>query len=238
MEITTLISEDNELKRQIHKLATQEQSPIGDGIVNYEEYLNSSPKILWLLKESYDTENDGEGGWSMAELLNRENVYEKFLKKTKSKNTWYPIIYTSYGILKNESCYEDIPFIEDDESVILILKKIAFININKLAGKSTTNMSELRSKFQENTIILKNQIKLYNPDVIIGCKTLDMYLNLLDLGKVEVKKSKLGTEYYFNENRLYIDAYHPGKIGISRYKNVNENYVDDLISIYRTELKK
>lgn len=240
MELKAVKIEDQKIKSQIVKLATEDKEPIGDGIINYEQYLKSNLKILWLLKEPYDTENDGKGGWSMADLLGEADVYEKFFnqKKTRSKKTWYPIIYTSFGILNNYKCYDDIEFIDKDPTMVSVLKQIAFININKLASTSTTNMNKLRKLFQRNSEILKRQIDLYNPDIIIGCKTLDIYFNLLELGNAELQKSQAGTKYYVKNNKLYIDAYHPGQIGITRYKDANENYIDDLITIYRTVYNK
>lgn len=210
-----------------------EFNAIEDGVVNWEAYINTSPKILWLLKEAYDNDNEGEGGWSLAGLFNIDEDCYKFLKTTSSKKTWYPIIYTSYGILNNFMSYDDMDFIEDNIKMISCLKKIAFLNINKFAGKSKSNDSVLGKIFLENQDILKKQIALLNPDIIIGGNTLKFYNKMLGLSNIPYQTLDSGPKYYFKDDKLFIDAYHPGRIGINRYRHVNEDYIEDIISIVR-----
>lgn len=238
MNIEAFKKELKEIEKSICTLKTEEQSPIFDGPVDLSSYLNSKIKILWLLKEAYDNDNDGEGGWYLSSLLADNNVYEKFLKTASSKNTWYPIIYTTFGILNNFMLYDNMEFIDKDSTIVSILKNTAFLNINKLAGESKSNDTELRRIFSLNKDILKRQIDLLNPDIIIGGNTLKFYAELLDISNCTESISKRKTKYYFTTNKLYIDAYHPGQIGITRFKNVNEEYIDDIISIARDFFNK
>lgn len=235
MEIDEFNKQNELIKNEILNLETDEKEPILDGVINSEGWLKASPKILWLLKEAYDKENDGEGGWDLAEKFDEDNIYSEFFQKkeNRSKLTWYPIIYSSYCILNGIKCFDDVDWIHDKPEMVKVLKQIAFININKLAGDSTSNMSNLKGIFKENKTILEKQIKLYNPDIIIGCNTLDIYLNSLELETVSFMRSKSGTPYYLKNDKLYIDAYHPARIGISRENSVNEEFVDDIIEIYR-----
>ena len=73
---------------------------ISDGIVNPKEYDESEIKILWILKEPYDKDNEGAGGWPITDLLNDKDNDFVFLKILGgAKTTWYPIIYVE--CLKN-----------------------------------------------------------------------------------------------------------------------------------------
>ncbi|HET7116709.1 MAG TPA: hypothetical protein VFI29_09470, partial [Hanamia sp.] len=111
-----------------------DQEWIGDGISNIEEYYKTSPKILWILKEAYGK----DGGVIAEDLFNKEFM----LGKHRSHGTWHPIIYTSYAILNsNISCYDDMDYIADDPTMIDILHKIAFINVSKFPGGTTSKDS-------------------------------------------------------------------------------------------------
>jgi len=237
MDFTNFEIEQNKIEKLIAKLETDEKSPICDGPVDPLIYCQDNGlKILWLLKEAYDNDGDGAGGWSLAKLLGDPLVYEKFLKSSKSKNTWYPVIYSSFGILNNFIKYDDMEFIDKDQSMVSILRKIAFININKLAGKSTSNDIDLERIFSQNKEILKMQIELYNPDIVIGGNSLKYYMGILNLNGVSPVTTNYGTKYYLEKNRVYINSYHPGRIGIKRDHYVNEEYIDDIIEIVENAL--
>ncbi len=66
--------------------------PIIDGIVDISGYLQSKPKILWILKEPYDDEEGGiasGGGWHFANnFLTKDDFYERM---GRSRSTWHPI---------------------------------------------------------------------------------------------------------------------------------------------------
>jgi hypothetical protein len=161
-------------------------------------------------------------------------MYTKsFFLKTRSKNTWYPIIYITYGILNDFKAYEDTDFIHESLSMVSVLKNISAVNINKLAGKSISNYDRLSAIFSANKELPKKQIDLLNPDIIIGGNTLKYYKDLLRLSELKHSISAKGTNYYFDNEKLYIDAYHPSRIGIERYKYVNEDYIEDIIFIAR-----
>jgi hypothetical protein len=192
------------------------------------------------LKEAYDHENNGEGGWSLTkDVLGKDNVYEKFLSTTNSKKTWYPIIYASHGILNNFMLYNDIKDIDRNPEVASILKSIAIINIGKLAGTSTSKEQNIRALFNQNKEVLKEQIDLINPDIFIGCKTLHHYYNLMGLENAKKYISAKGTKYYVKEDgKLFIDTYHPARIGIKREFHINEEYIDDIIQIAQSVFNK
>lgn len=90
MEITIeqLKTEVNDLNKLIEnhfrQFETSSQKLMNDGIVNIDEYYNSSIKIMWILKEPYDKNEAGlSGGWSIAEALNVGD-----LGKGRDSRTW------------------------------------------------------------------------------------------------------------------------------------------------------
>lgn len=240
MDVKHFFSGLEKVEALMQALETDDQKPIKDGVIDANSYLNSKYKILWLLKEAYDNDDNGRYGWSLSELLGGDDVYTRFLKTTRSKTTWYPIIYISYSILNGFPPYDDLAFIDDDpDTMTSILKNIAIVNINKLAGNSTSNNTSLKRVLLSNEKLLKMQIDILNPDIIIGGNTLDFYYNLLDLGHcnyIYFNHIKAERKYYVSKDQLYIDAFHPARRNIPKYRCVNEGYIDDIINVCRTVL--
>ena len=222
-----------DLNKEIQETFNNEDNEvILDGIIDVDTYSNAKFKILWLLKEPYD--NDGDGGWSMIDdVLSKDNVYDIFLKNTNSKKTWNPIIYASYGILNKPLLIDDIPNINTyPEIVVPIIKSIAFMNISKLPANSRSVESNIKALFINNKILLKKQFDLINPDIIIGCSTLQHYKNLFGLEESDSQRHETahGKVYYVKNGKLFIEAHHPSEITTAEIKN---QYIDDIILIVR-----
>jgi len=193
--------------------------PIYDGIINELEYNQAKYKILWVLKESHDEENDGEGGWSFREHFSNVKDYSGIKEK---RSTLYPIVYISNGIL-NDLEYGDMNEIKEDSELINILRKIAYINVKKIPGKTKSNNTELKEAYNKYKDILFLQINTYNPDIIIFAGTFDLFSNDLKLedGYCEGDGN---VEYIIQNKKLYINAYHPSQTQIT-----NEEYFQGII---------
>ncbi len=196
-------------------------SPMYDGPINPKMYLNSNIKIAWLLKEGYDSET-GKGGWSYTELA-KENAYEHFFR-WQSIPTWHPIIYTTYGILNGFKKYNEMPDIKDNPGICEVVNNIAIINVQKMPAKggSISNFPEINKAFDKNFKLLEKQIALLNPDILIGCNTMQLYKNLFEIAS-DKGTNKTITDYYIKNGKLYIDAYHPARRG------AKEVYVNEII---------
>jgi len=203
----------------------------GIGIEDAEKYYNTSPKILWILKEAYDKENNGRGGGVIAEDL---FYREWMLGKNPSNRTWHPIIYTSYAILNsNIGCYDNMPFIHEDPSMIDVLHKIAFINVSKFAGGTTSKNSIISKIYNENKEILLEQIRVFDPDIIIGGNTIHNFVS--DLGLEEKHRNYNEYIFWLKDGKIYIDADHPAR---KRGTDWQEEYVDSILNIVRENLNK
>lgn len=199
--------------------------PIVDGIVNIEKYLQSRLKILWILKEPYDDIKNGlpsGGGWHFCNnFLAPDGFYKRI---GQSRATWHPIIYVTYGILNDFMSYESMDYIRDDESMAEIIRSVAVINVRKLPGFTRTyDYSSICTAYNEHKDILLKQIETYNPDIVIGGSTLQLFFD--DLGIRNTLTNNGTIDYAIRNSKLFISAYHPAQT-----KEKRDIYVNDIIN--------
>lgn len=202
------------IETHFKQFETTSQKLMNDGIVNIDEYYNSPIKIMWILKEPYDKNENGQsGGWSMTNALDNGA-----LGKGRDSKTWTRIIHSSFGILNNFERYEKAIQFNDKEKIREVLKKIVFVNVKKIPGDTTTTATTLTNAYRQNKEVLIKQIATYRPDIIIGGKTLHLFKKDL---KVE-KENELEAGHFFLKNQLYINTLHPAQRNISTDKYVNK----------------
>tara|TARA_Y100000766_G_scaffold262425_1_gene253640 strand:+ start:131 stop:766 length:636 start_codon:yes stop_codon:yes gene_type:complete len=166
-----------------------------DGVVNDMEYNRSSVKILFILKEV--------NGWPNGDLRELLNRAEKW-------RTWNNISRWNYGV---QSYFKTGKF--DFKNKITkkdrkeILKNIAVINLKKASGGSSSNMGEIRQHALEDKELLKEQVNLYTPDLVICCGTGNIIPQLNLFEKSKYTKSSEGVVYSNNSNPLIINYLHP-----------------------------
>ncbi|MBG9377184.1 hypothetical protein I5907_13150 [Panacibacter sp. DH6] len=212
---------NDEIKSHYQIYSTDNKKPIYDGLRDIEKYYNSKLRILWILKEAYDIENEGVGDWSIV-----GEQPEAFLKKAGgARSTWHPIIYTSYCMLNNFELYDNVSFIDDDPSMVNVLNEIAFINVQKFAGNTTSKHGEIRDAYNLHKGILLKQIETYDPHVVICGGTLYHFAS--DLGLDQSCHHYDEFDYYIT-NRLYIAAHHPAA---PKSHDAKEEYIDDIVRI-------
>ncbi len=226
MDIKELIFlKSEEIEKEIFEIKSDNPkiTPISDGIINIDNYLNSKYKILWILKESNDVRNGEGGGWRLNKVIN-EVADWKGQPKT-GKTTFRRMIYSSFGILNDFMLWDDIPEISANHYVWETIKKIAYINVKKIPGGVKAYEPEIRRAYSKNKEILLKQIDTYNPDIIIGGSTFKYFLNDLPIHMGNMKIIG-GMKYYPDSQRIYIDAYHPNV----RPKTISEqDYCNNII---------
>lgn len=211
----------NDEIRKAYSDNEEEIFPIYDGALNPEEYfMNPSYKILWLMKEPYDG-GEREGEWSLPDFFIDD--YDRFyndLIKGSSGRTWQPAVYASYGILNNFTNWDEMSYIRDEPSMVKVLGKIAWVNIQKLPSETgkKTDIKNVHDAYKKHKVILNKQIELLNPDIIICGNTFSVIRE--DLGNPVTTKFDM-VEYFFNNGKLFINAYHPAQFQISRERYVN-----------------
>ena len=184
MNLNQIIIEEKRLREIIDREyvgPTQESKPISkpiyDGIVNPEQYISSSPRILWILKEPYDKGTDYTGGgYSIT-----DNLLNKDTNRMSRARAYQPICYINYGIWENVHAWDQMPRLKDCEKMRNGLRKIAYINISKLPGLKQTPWKRIVQAYQKYHHVIRDQISTYAPNIIFSCNP---HANMLpkDLG--------------------------------------------------------
>lgn len=178
------------------KLKTENHSIVTDGIVDENQYLSSKYKILYVMKEV----NGGED-WDLR----------KFLYDGGRSQTWDNVARWTQGILNLDKEYnwEDL-LVNNDERRKTYLKKIGSINLKKTGGGYTSVDKEISKAAMENREIIKKQIELYNPDIIICCGTAGNFANsILDLKEIKWPMTQRGVEYIKYKEKTILSFAHP-----------------------------
>ena len=227
-QIEAMTSAQEKLYEEIDAIAKDRQlyanpyKPIYDGIGDISAYINSPLKIMWLLKESYDRDkqgNIGYGDWCVYEPFHTDDAWKIM--------TYKAMTYILYGYEHN-LYWKTLPNIRDQKDLINILDSIAYINLNKMPAKqhSRSNDYDIYEQYQIWKDIINKQINVYSPDVIIMGGTKRFF----DFGENKLSHVKtLGNvkkvEIYKYNDRWLLSAHHP-----SRY---TEEYIDGLINALR-----
>ena len=160
------------------------------GVVDEKYYQSANPKIIFVLREA----NSDVGGWSIPDLLNK-NITDYFTKNTPLQAdvmyTWRLAGVWAYSILNGFNSYD---VLKQDKFVAEGLRAIAMTNIKKTPGNSAANYSQIRQCAFTDKDMLKQELQILNPDLIIcGGTYLDLQICL------DFKKMELATI----DNKLY-----------------------------------
>ena len=227
--VATLRKNCKQIEKMIEKRCVDPKGkgwPIYDGIFDIATYHSEQMRILWILKEPYDEPDSSGGGWSFAQAFRKNGI--SFAKS----RTFQPIIYVSYGILNGFLSYDQMDDITDDPEMAQVLKRIAFINVKKLPGSTSTPWEVLEEAYDQNRDILLKQIETCEPNVVIGGNTLSYFSADLGMHELEKHDHKVIVTYS-SKDRIYVDAYHPVQTQYSR-----EMYVDSITNAVKAWWKK
>ncbi|MDR1838236.1 MAG: hypothetical protein LBQ93_01425 [Treponema sp.] len=206
------LRQQNELDEEISKIW---EHPHFDGIADYELYNKARVKLLWILKESSNT----NGGNARDFFLNVKD-YSPYWQ-----NTFANIMCVAYGILDGDKDYSEIPPLDKDECRIkdsagaIVLDEIAIININKSGGGKITLPGKLNREYKRAGVkeFLLKQIEFISPDIIINSH--GVYQFFLDQTNGNEIKKIHAEEYAVNNNRLIIWTSHPNRAEPKSYSN-------------------
>lgn len=170
-----------------------------EGIIDDKEFsaLNSDKRILWILKEPN----------TASFTPSCFKSYSTFKKQGTS--------YTFKLIAKCSHYLIEGVYTEDDKKLAEIMKRIAIINIKKTPGGKSTKQSNLEYFYSKHKELIKNQIKLIDPTVIIVANEMKLFLkdlNLANCGKdhIDYLFTEIGKRRTFKyKNKLFISSYHP-----------------------------
>jgi hypothetical protein len=172
---------------------------VADGVVAEDAYLQSEQKLLFILKEV----NDPDGGdWDLRE----------YLRNGGRSQTWNNITRWVEGIRRPS---DDIPWSDlaeiDEERRRETLRSIAAVNLKKTPGGHTTDSPVLAKIAEQDKALLKRQLMLYDPDLIVCCGTSDTFHWLVSLeDEPQWKCTRRGVWFHEHKPGKYVVAYsHP-----------------------------
>ena len=173
MKPTPTIAEINSATSRINKLVekkivdpSKRRSPILDGVVDPETYVNSARRILWFLREPYDERENGKasgGEWSLVDWIKEDLVRASRIK------TYQAIGYITHGVLDSIHDWDEMDWISESEKIRSRLLSIALINSSKLPGLTTSNPGVIGSAYRDHREILLDQVLSFCPDLIFAC---------------------------------------------------------------------
>lgn len=172
---------------------------ISDGIIEPIEWEKQSPKILFLLKEAY---TNGGDGFDLREELSDNAPYR----------CWWQASQWIYGILEmnKTQLIPKFPEILDrgnKEEANNYIKKIAVVNLKKSNGKTLSNNQDLASYVDHDKDMLKQQIDLINPDIILCGNVFPFYKSIYDSENI-IEIPDTNAWCFIHKNRFVISAYH------------------------------
>lgn len=195
-------------------LSSEQIQPIPDGVGNIKAYCESSPRIMWILKEPYDDVADGKpsgGEWNLYDQFDNANTWKI--------QTWQVIAYILYGV-RNHVHWDDMPWVRNEKTMVDDLRSLALINLSKMPAY-TSSPSDMTPQYETWRPILLEQLELYKPDITCFGGTFRYFKD--DLGLADAKPVD-GSFVYKKGNQLLLDLYHPQQTQIRR-----EDYVNSVI---------
>jgi hypothetical protein len=129
-------------------------------------YWRQPQRIVYLLKEVNVTE--GEDPWDLA----------SFLLEAKRGPTWNMVAYWTFGLLNGLPRWVDVPKANEDFRRQW-LRRIAVINLNKAGGGESSDRRSLREIAARDADLLREQLALLDPSVVVCGGTGDLAAPLL-----------------------------------------------------------
>lgn len=180
-----------------NQLKINNPSIVTDGIVNEKEYLDSKYKILYIMKEVNSYQN---GGWSLTEFISNGAIPQ----------TWDNVARWTEGILNLEKDF-DWEYLSGDNDLRRdkYLKKIASINLKKTPGRHTSIAKEISMATKNNKEIIKKQVDIYQPNIIICCGTSGLFVRDCLESDLTWQMTSRGIEYMILDNTIIVSFSHP-----------------------------
>ena len=202
INITDLVIKETEL---FAEWAASRPNFSPDGLINPNQYLQSKPRILFVLKE--------------PNTKNREAIDLKNFIKNGSygrRSTWDNITRWIHGIrnLEKEFSWKELnkKFLTVEKKME-ILQTACYMNLKKSPGGYTSNEENLWTIAENDKRYLNRQLNLYEPELVISCGQVVTEILIEIIDDLKEKKwfiTSRGIRYFkFGENRIFIAFAHP-----------------------------
>lgn len=200
----TIAEQENKL---FEKWAEQRPGLVQDGVIDEAAFLASSPKIMLILKEVNDKENDG---WDLRD----------YLRGSPKGHTWNTVTRWVWGIraLPSILSWKQLAKkngktrkLSSNERVAAI-RSLCVMNLKKTPGTGTSKMRAVQAIALGDKDYLRKQFLLYNPDLVVCCGTSKVFQNVLAEEIVEGSWSQTYRGIYYCKLRsgaTMLEFFHP-----------------------------
>ncbi len=197
---------NNELNKLYKAQGRKDFIPCG---IPYEEtYLQSRPRVVFLMKEV----NSKNLGWDLPNFLRSQ--IKKGTDDRSIYRTWKPVGMWSYGIQNN---FPSFNIVKSNVIIAEGLRSIAMTNLKKSRGGTVSTNKDIRMHTLKDKELWIKELEIMNPDIIVCCATLPYIQHILGLECKLVSKDKLAPNGYYyakweinGHNALLVGFYHPG----------------------------
>ena len=175
---------------------------VKDGIINEDDFFESKVKVLYVLKEANGGKNKE---WKNGDLRNYLSNY------ATRWQTWNNLVRWQFGIenINNDNSWQTIDKINVNFRKEY-LRHVAIINLKKQAGSKSSNMREIFEHAKRDVKLIKSQIELYDPEIVICGGTGDIVKEIgLFEGLDKWEKSARGVSFNIAKNRIIVSYKHP-----------------------------
>jgi hypothetical protein len=186
-----------------------------------------------VLKEPYDEFDENGvptgGGWSFP-----DHAFGEKIDSTSRAKAFQPICYINYGVWKGIHDWESeqMPGLDNCEEMRHGLRKIAYINVNKIPAGKSSPAADIEEAYRRHRDLLLDQINTYSPNILFACRP---HANLLleDFGFSESQWTNFGSaaSAQISPERRLVLVSHPSQRSVAR-----ADYVNDAIKAATVEL--
>jgi len=132
---------------------------IADGIIDEESWARAPRKVLFLLKEAYDTRLNSDGFDLRTLVKNRRDKI--------AGPTWWRMGCWAY-LLHNVDATHTPCFPPSRSTMRLAVLSSAVVNVKKSDGKKRSDMKEIAQYAEKDRDLLRQQISEIGPDIIVA----------------------------------------------------------------------
>lgn len=188
-------------KELFDKLRQLDPSIIIDGVPDGGQYISARYRIMYVLKEV-----NGGSGWNLCDHLQsggRDCEHDP--------TTWDNIARWTEDILRLPA---ELLWSEMEKNCRVrrkkMLPKICAINVKKTSGSYESKNNKVYAAALSYADILRQQLALYAPDIVICCGTENAFVAACFRDKhVDWKMTTRGIWYFNDEDRIVISFSHP-----------------------------
>jgi len=189
------------LNKLYQKYSLHAEHFVSCGLVNEDEYLNSKPRVVFLLKEPNDKERNSN--WDLTDYINYCIEEDKIQKMWKVAGIW------SYAIIHQFFPYFDQ--VNRNDLAAKGLKAIGITNLKKSGGGGQASPNISKAAAEEEPLWTK-ELKIMEAHIVLCGGT--FWIVNESLSGFKYERLRCGLHYSRKENNktnsLIIEFYHPG----------------------------